>query len=83
MRHSFYLIYGLLVLGLMGAAEYSGWSLLSVNQIKNVPKTVRDNPGAYRYHLPLQPPLRWRKVTCPNSCRLHPERAWCSPSSAS
>jgi hypothetical protein len=44
----YFLIYGLLVLGLLGASQYQGWSLLRVNQIKNVPKTVRDNPGAYR-----------------------------------
>jgi hypothetical protein len=44
----FFLAYGLMVLGLLGASQYKGWSLLRVNQIKNVPKTVRDNPGAYR-----------------------------------
>ena len=44
----FFLVYGMLVLGLLGASQYDGWSLLRVNQIKNVPKTVRDNPGAYR-----------------------------------
>jgi len=43
-----FLTYSLLVLGLLGASQYNGWSLLRVNQIKNVPKTVRDNPGAYR-----------------------------------
>jgi hypothetical protein len=46
----FYLAYGVLVLGLVGLAEYRGWSLLSVNEVKNVPKSVRDNPGAYRSH---------------------------------
>jgi hypothetical protein len=50
MRHPFYLAYGLLLLGLVGLAEYRGWSLTSVNEIRNVPKTVRDNPGAYRSH---------------------------------
>ena len=44
----FFLVYGIIVLGLLGASQYDGWSLLRVNQIKNVPKTVRDNPGAYR-----------------------------------
>jgi len=44
----FFLPYGLLVLGLLGVSQYRGWSMLAVNQIKNVPKTVRDNPGAYR-----------------------------------
>jgi hypothetical protein len=43
-------IYGILLLLVTGMAEYRGWSLSSVNQLKNVPKTVRDNPGAYRSH---------------------------------
>jgi len=50
MKHPFYLGYGILLLSLLSLAEYRGWSLLSVNQVKNVPKTVRDNPGAYRSH---------------------------------
>lgn len=49
-RHPIYLAYGLLLLSLLGWAEYRGWSFLSVNEVKNVPKTVRDNPGAYRSH---------------------------------
>ena len=43
-----YLGYGLLVLGLLGAGEYRGWSFDSVSQTKNVPRSVRDNPGSYR-----------------------------------
>lgn len=43
-----YLLYGLLVLGGVTFAEYRGWSLDSMNQLKNVPKSVRDNPGSYR-----------------------------------
>jgi len=39
-----------MLLGVMGLAEYSGLPFLGVqaNQAKVVPKTVRDNPGAYR-----------------------------------
>lgn len=48
MHHPFYVGYGLLLLGLLGLAEYRGWSPLSVNEVKNIPKSVRDNPGAYR-----------------------------------
>ncbi len=48
MKHPLYFGYGLLLLGLLSAAEYRGWSFLPVNQVKNIPKTVRDNPGAYR-----------------------------------
>ena len=50
MKHPFYLIYGILLLGVLGLAEYGGLPFLGVtpNEVKNVPKTVRDNPGAYR-----------------------------------
>ena len=50
MRHPLYAIYGVLVLGLAGFSQYEGWSLARVNEVKNIPKTVRDNPGAYRSH---------------------------------
>jgi hypothetical protein len=43
-----YLAFGLLVVGLMGTAQYRGWSMAAVNELKNVPKSVRDNPGSYR-----------------------------------
>lgn len=43
-----YFIYGLLVLGLMGTAQYEGWRLTSVAEARTVPKSVRDNPGSYR-----------------------------------
>ncbi len=43
-----YIAYCLMVLGLLGSAEYRGWSLASVNEVKNVPRSVRDNPGSYR-----------------------------------
>lgn len=50
MRNPLYLAYGILLLGLLGTAQYTGWSFQKVNEVKNVPKTVRDNPGAYRSH---------------------------------
>lgn len=43
-----FLTYGTLVLGLLGWANYRGWSLTSYDEVKNVPKSIRDNPGAYR-----------------------------------
>ncbi len=43
-----YFIYGLIVLAGVAAAEYRGMSLTSVTELKNVPKSVRDNPGSYR-----------------------------------
>ena len=47
-RHPYYLIYGLVVVALAGLAEYRGWSLTPADELKNVPRSVRDNPGAYR-----------------------------------
>ncbi|MBI4873839.1 MAG: hypothetical protein HY822_04305 [Acidobacteria bacterium] len=55
MSHPFYLAYGLALLGLVGVAEYRGWSFSSVSQVQNVPRTVRDNPGAYRSHYSYLP----------------------------
>jgi hypothetical protein len=50
MKHPLYLLYAVLLLGVMGLAEYGGLPFLGahLNEVKNVPKTVRDNPGAYR-----------------------------------
>jgi hypothetical protein len=50
MRYAGYLIYGMTMLSTATVAEFRGWTMSSVNQVKNVPKTVRDNPGAYRSH---------------------------------
>jgi hypothetical protein len=50
-----YMIYGLLTLTSVTLAEYRGWSMNRVDQVKNVPKTVRDNPGAYRSHYGFYP----------------------------
>ena len=43
-----YLMLGLLVLGAMAYAEYRGLSLMRTDELKNVPKDIRNNPGAYR-----------------------------------
>ena len=48
MIRTFFLIYGLAVLGGVAIAEYQGWSLNRVDEVRNVPKSVRDNPGSYR-----------------------------------
>ena len=50
MRFPAYLIYSLMLLSGATVAEYRGWTLTRVNQLKDIPKTVRDNPGAYRSH---------------------------------
>jgi hypothetical protein len=48
MIKNLYILYGIIVLGTLGMAEYRGWSLDSVDELKNVPRSVRDNPGSYR-----------------------------------
>ena len=42
------LIYATAVLASVTLAEYRGWSLNRVDEVLNVPKSVRDNPGSYR-----------------------------------
>jgi len=48
MIRTLYMIYGLAVLAGLGVAQYQGWSLATINEVKNVPRSVRDNPGSYR-----------------------------------
>jgi len=43
-----YLLYGLLVLGAAGAADVGGWFCARPTPVRNVPQSIRDNPGAYR-----------------------------------
>lgn len=45
-----FLVFGSMILALVGTAQYRGWSLNKVNEVKDVPKSIRDNPGAYRSH---------------------------------
>lgn len=54
-RPPLYLIYGFALLALLAVAGYRGWSLTSVNEVKNVPRSVRDNPGVYRSHYRAYP----------------------------
>lgn len=46
----FYMAIGTLILGLFFYADYRGWSTTAVNEVQNVPQSVRDNPGVYRSH---------------------------------
>lgn len=45
-----YPVFGALVLGWLGYAVWFGFALGSVDEVRDVPKTVRDNPGVYRAH---------------------------------
>ena len=40
--------YGVLILGLLTYADYRGLSLTSYDEVKNIPRSIRNNPGAYR-----------------------------------
>ncbi|MGA3186669.1 MAG: hypothetical protein ABSF22_06110 [Bryobacteraceae bacterium] len=55
MRYAGYLIYSMMTLSTAVVAEYRGWTFSGVNQTKVAPKTVRDNPGAYRSHYAFYP----------------------------
>ena len=43
-----FLVYGALVLAALAFGEYRGYSFSRVTAVKNVPRSVRDNPGSYR-----------------------------------
>jgi hypothetical protein len=49
-----YTVWLALVLALLGMAQYHGWTLTRANETRNDPRSVRDNPGAYRssYYIP-------------------------------
>lgn len=48
LRPLLYLVFGVALLGAVGAAEYRGWALTGATRVQNVPRSLRDNPGAYR-----------------------------------
>ena len=43
-----YLLLGVLTLGAMTYADYRGLSFTRYDEVKNVPRDIRNNPGAYR-----------------------------------
>lgn len=48
LKHPIYLLFGATVLLVLAGAELRGWSPFRATQVKDVPRSVRDNPGAYR-----------------------------------
>ena len=48
MRSPLYLLYGMGLLAAMSFAQWRGFTLGSLNQAREVPRSIRDNPGAYR-----------------------------------
>jgi len=53
--HPVFLLYGIVIVALLAAGQYRGFTMSRVNEQKVVPKTVRDNPGAYRSHYGFYP----------------------------
>ena len=43
-----YLAYGIALLSALGVGAYRGWSFTTLDETRNVPISVRDNPGSYR-----------------------------------
>jgi hypothetical protein len=43
-----FLLYGILLIGASTFGEYRGFSFSRISQQKVLPKSIRDNPGAYR-----------------------------------
>jgi hypothetical protein len=52
-----YLLYGLLLLAGTQHAARSGWFASPATELRNVPKSIRENPGVYRSHYHWLP--RW------------------------
>ncbi|MBK5290790.1 MAG: hypothetical protein JJE04_03715 [Acidobacteriia bacterium] len=50
LNHPIFMTFGLLVISMVGYTQYRGLGNISVNEVKAVPKSVRDNPGSYRSH---------------------------------
>lgn len=48
LRHPLFSLYGLALIGFGGYAGYSGWTMTDVDEVRGVPRSIRDNPGIYR-----------------------------------
>ena len=49
-KHPIYFALGVLLLLSVAAVEWTGWTPSRPSEVKDVPRTVRDNPGSYRPH---------------------------------
>lgn len=54
-RPVLYLLFGLALLGSAALAETRGWALWGATRVQGVPRSLRDNPGAYRSHYRSSP----------------------------
>ncbi|HLK22827.1 MAG TPA: hypothetical protein VKT81_27970 [Bryobacteraceae bacterium] len=48
MKSPLFLIYGIMLIGGATYAHIQGWAPTRINQQRVSPKSIRDNPGAYR-----------------------------------
>ena len=48
MMRVLYVVAGLALLGATGLADVRGWLTPRPSPVANVPRSIRDNPGAYR-----------------------------------
>jgi hypothetical protein len=48
MTRILYLAFGLFLLGASGVADVRGWLISRPDHLQNVPRSIRDNPGAWR-----------------------------------
>lgn len=48
MTRILYLIFGLGLLGATSVADSRGWLISQPARLQNVPRSIRDNPGAWR-----------------------------------
>jgi hypothetical protein len=50
LRYPKFLLYAASLLGGGTYVAYTGWSPAGPDVVKNLPRSIRDNPGAYRSH---------------------------------
>ena len=55
LRPALYLLFGMTLLGSVAVAEQRGWALRGATTVQGVPRSLRDNPGAYRPHYRSSP----------------------------
>ena len=54
-KHPKFLGFGLMLLTGLTGMQWYGMGNVNPNELKNVPKTIRDNPGAWRSHYGYSP----------------------------
>ena len=47
-RHPIFILYGLALIGAATVASYRGLTFDDIETVRGIPKSIRDNPGAYR-----------------------------------